>query len=214
MLIFAACRVTGSLAARASDWTSNFTVDTIADTPSVTDAVTLANTQSTSGLVIDRNAVDGAEVTHFRISGITGGTLFQNDGSTQINDGDFITFAQANAGLIASVQKLSRPEGSDRLAEEQFDYVIMDEVHHAHAPSYRRVLARIRGDFVLGLTATPERTDGIDGASIFDDNLAYHASIGDGIAEESLVPFHYIGIKDTVDCVYCSMTDCCFRESS
>lgn len=101
--------------------------------------------------------------------------------------------------VIASVQKLSRPEGLDRLAEEQFDYVIMDEVHHAHAPSYRRVLARIRGDFVLGLTATPERTDGVDVASIFDDNLAYHASIGDGIAEESLVPFHYIGIKDTVD---------------
>jgi superfamily II DNA or RNA helicase/diadenosine tetraphosphate (Ap4A) HIT family hydrolase/SOS-response transcriptional repressor LexA len=101
--------------------------------------------------------------------------------------------------VIASVQKLSRPEGLDRLAEEHFDYVIMDEVHHAHAPSYRRVLARIRGDFVLGLTATPERTDGVDVASIFDDNLAYHASIGDGIAEESLVPFHYIGIKDTVD---------------
>ncbi len=101
--------------------------------------------------------------------------------------------------MIASVQKLSRPEGLDRLAEEQFDYVIMDEVHHAHSPSYRRVLARIRGDFVLGLTATPERTDGVDVASIFDDNLAYHATIGDGIAEESLVPFHYIGIKDTVD---------------
>ena len=101
--------------------------------------------------------------------------------------------------VIASVQKLSRPEGLDRLAQEHFDYVIMDEVHHAHAPSYRRVLARIRGDFVLGLTATPERTDGVDVASIFDDNLAYHATIGDGIADESLVPFHYIGIKDTVD---------------
>jgi HKD family nuclease len=91
--------------------------------------------------------------------------------------------------VIASVQKLSRPEGLDRLAQEHFDYVIMDEVHHAHAPSYRRVLARIRGDFVLGLTATPERTDGVDVASIFDDNLAYHATIGDGIADESLVPF-------------------------
>ena len=73
------------------------------------------------------------------------------------------------------------------------------EGHHAHAPSYRRVLAKIRGNFVLGLTATPERTDGFDVAAIFDDNLAYHATIGDGIAEESLVPFHYIGIKDTVD---------------
>ena len=75
----------------------------------------------------------------------------------------------------------------------------MDEVHHAHAPSYRRVLAKLDCDFALGLTATPERTDGVDVATIFDDNLAYHASIGEGIAEEALVPFHYVGIKDTVD---------------
>lgn len=101
--------------------------------------------------------------------------------------------------VIASIQKLSRPSGLDRLAEEHFDFVVMDEVHHAHAPSYRRVLARLNAGFILGLTATPERTDGVDVASIFDDNLAYHASIGDGIAEESLVPFHYLGIKDTVD---------------
>ena len=101
--------------------------------------------------------------------------------------------------VIASIQKLSRPEGLDRIAAEHFDYVVMDEVHHAHAPSYRRVLARLNSDFVLGLTATPERTDGVDVAAIFDDNLAYHASIGDGIIEESLVPFHYVGIKDTVD---------------
>lgn len=101
--------------------------------------------------------------------------------------------------VIASVQKLSRPEGLERIAQEEFDYVIVDEVHHAHAPSYRRVLAQINAGFFLGLTATPERTDGVDVAAIFDDNLAYHATIGDGIAEESLVPFHYIGIKDTVD---------------
>ncbi len=101
--------------------------------------------------------------------------------------------------VVASIQKLSRPEGLDKISAEHFDYVVMDEVHHAHAPSYRRVLTRLNGDFVLGLTATPERTDGVDVATIFDDNLAYHASIGDGIAEESLVPFHYIGIRDTVD---------------
>ena len=101
--------------------------------------------------------------------------------------------------VVASVQKLSRPEGLERLAEEHFDYVVMDEVHHAHAPSYRRVLARLRCDFALGLTATPERTDGVDVATIFDDNLAYQATIGDGITEEALVPFHYVGIKDTVD---------------
>jgi superfamily II DNA or RNA helicase len=101
--------------------------------------------------------------------------------------------------VIASIQKLSRPEGLKRLAAEHFDYAMIDEVHHAHAPTYRRVLAQINSDFILGLTATPERADGVDVASIFDDNLAHHATIGDGIAEDSLVPFHYVGIKDTVD---------------
>ncbi|MBL8854461.1 MAG: DEAD/DEAH box helicase family protein [Planctomycetaceae bacterium] len=101
--------------------------------------------------------------------------------------------------VLASVQKLARPEGLARLASEQFDYVVIDEVHHAHAPTYRRVMAQLETCFILGLTATPERGDGIDVATIFDDNLAYQATIGDGIAEESLVPFHYVGIRDTVD---------------
>jgi superfamily II DNA or RNA helicase/diadenosine tetraphosphate (Ap4A) HIT family hydrolase len=101
--------------------------------------------------------------------------------------------------VIASIQKLSRPEGLEKLSQERFDYAVIDEVHHSHAPTYRRVLAKINSGFILGLTATPERADGVDVASIFDDNLAHHATIGDGIAEESLVPFHYIGIKDTVD---------------
>jgi len=101
--------------------------------------------------------------------------------------------------VIASVQKLSRDSGLERQAEEHFDFAVVDEVHHAHAQSYRRVLAKLNADFIPGLTATPERTDGVDVASIFDDNLACHASIGDGFAEESLVPFHYVGIKDTVD---------------
>src|SRR4029079_7497837 len=59
---------------------------------------TFINTQSSSGLVVSRNAADGAEVTHFKITNITNGTLFA--GAAQINDGDFITFAQANAGLL------------------------------------------------------------------------------------------------------------------
>ncbi len=101
--------------------------------------------------------------------------------------------------VIASIQKLARPEGLKRIASEHFDYVVIDEVHHAEAPSYRRVLSHLNCGFMLGLTATPERTDGVDIASIFDDNLAHYASIGDGIHEESLVPFHYIGLKDTVD---------------
>jgi superfamily II DNA or RNA helicase/HKD family nuclease len=105
-----------------------------------------------------------------------------------------------NGGLVlASVQKLSRPDGLAQLALQKFDYALVDEVHHAQAPSYRRILAVLQSDFILGLTATPERADGVDVASIFDDNLAYEAGIGDGINEGALVPFHYIGLRDTVD---------------
>ncbi len=105
--------------------------------------------------------------------------------------------------VIASIQKLSRPDGLVALASAPpFDFCVIDEVHHAEAPSYRRVLARLpRHDrsFTLGLTATPERTDGVDIATLFDDILAYQATIGQGIAEESLVPFRYRGLKDDVD---------------
>ena len=101
--------------------------------------------------------------------------------------------------VVASVQKLTRPEGLAELDRQHFDYVVIDEVHHAQAPSYRRVMARLNATFTLGLTATPERTDGIDVASLFDDVLAWQATVGDGIAEGSLVPFHYLGLKDDVD---------------
>lgn len=74
-------------------------VTPVADTPSVTNAVTEENVQTTSGLVISRNLADGVEVTHFQITNIVGGLLFQNDGVTPIVNGDFITAAQGNAGL-------------------------------------------------------------------------------------------------------------------
>ncbi|MDK9726556.1 MAG: hypothetical protein OEL88_16945, partial [Sterolibacteriaceae bacterium MAG5] len=79
--------------------TSTITLTPVADTPSVTDANTTSGIQTASGLVLSRSAVDGVEVTHFKITGITNGNLFLADGTTAVNDGDFITFAQGNAGL-------------------------------------------------------------------------------------------------------------------
>jgi len=101
--------------------------------------------------------------------------------------------------VIASVQKLCTPKGLAMIERTHFDYVLIDEVHHAAAPSYQRILARLDAGFVLGLTATPERADGVDVATLFDDVLAYQATVGDGIEEGSLVPFHYVGIKDETD---------------
>src|SRR5207248_4861343 len=92
------------------------TVNPVADTPSVTNATTLVNTQSTSGLVISRNAADGAEVTNFKITSITGGTLFKNNGTTQINNvNPFITFAEGNTGLKFTPALNSNANGSFQL---------------------------------------------------------------------------------------------------
>lgn len=101
--------------------------------------------------------------------------------------------------VLASVQKLSMPAWIDALAQQRFDYAVIDEVHHAEAPTWRRVLDRIKADFILGLTATPERADGRDVAAIFDDVLACEMGIGAGIEEGSLVPFAYYGLADSVD---------------
>src|SRR5438270_3016672 len=89
----------GSPDPKSSTATVSFNITPVADMPSVTNATTNEDTQTTSGLVISRNAVDGAEVTHFKITGITNGILFKNDGTTHINNADFITFADGNAGL-------------------------------------------------------------------------------------------------------------------
>jgi WD40 repeat protein len=79
--------------------TFTITISALANVPGVTPADTQEDTLTTSGLVISRHPDDGPEVTHFKITNIQGGTLYHNNGLTPINDGDFITFAQANVGL-------------------------------------------------------------------------------------------------------------------
>jgi len=79
--------------------TFTITINPVADFPSVTNATTNVNAQTNSGLVIDRNPVDGAEVTNFKITSITNGRLFQHDGTTPVVNGGVITLAQGQAGL-------------------------------------------------------------------------------------------------------------------
>ena len=101
--------------------------------------------------------------------------------------------------VFASVAKLARPENLARLANESFDYVVVDEVHHAAAESYRRILDRVDPAFLLGLTATPDRSDAADILGLFDDFVAYRADIARGIELGRLTPFHYVGVKDNID---------------
>lgn len=101
--------------------------------------------------------------------------------------------------VFASVQTLSRPRHLARFREDHFDYIVVDEFHHAAAQTYRKILAHFKPRFLLGLTATPDRLDGRSLLDLCDDNLVYRRDLIHGISRKLLVPFHYFGIKDTVD---------------
>lgn len=101
--------------------------------------------------------------------------------------------------LFASIQKLGRIEHLKRFAPDAFDYIVVDEFHHAAASTYRRLLDHFQPKFLLGLTATPERTDGGDLLGLCDENLVYRCDLIRGIEEELLSPFEYFGVPDEVD---------------
>lgn len=107
--------------------------------------------------------------------------------------------APAATVLFASIQTLSRQAHLDRFARDEFDYIVVDEFHHAEAKTYRRLIEYFRPKFLLGLTATPERTDGADLLALCDNNLVYRCDVADGIRAELLCPFRYFGVPDTVD---------------
>jgi superfamily II DNA or RNA helicase/SAM-dependent methyltransferase/SOS-response transcriptional repressor LexA len=98
--------------------------------------------------------------------------------------------------LCASVQTLGRAAHLDRFAPQHFDYMVVDEFHHAAAGTYRRLLGHFAPAFLLGLTATPERTDQSDILSLCDDNVVFTCGLFEGIGEKSLAPFHYYGVYD------------------
>ena len=100
--------------------------------------------------------------------------------------------------VFASVQSLTA-YGVENLPAEHFDVVVIDEFHHAEAPTYRRLLDHLRPREMLGLTATPERGDGGDVRSWFDGRTAFELRLWDALAVDLLVPFHYFGIADDVD---------------
>ena len=98
--------------------------------------------------------------------------------------------------LFASVQTLHRTSHLERFAPDHFDYIVVDEFHHAAANTYLRLLQHFQPKFLLGLTATPDRSDQSDILSLCDDNLVYNINLFDGINAGLLCPFSYFGIHD------------------
>ncbi len=104
--------------------------------------------------------------------------------------------------VFAIVNTLGKKDylNEDFFAKDQFDYIVIDEFHHAAADTYKRVLDYFEPKFLLGLTATPERMDNKDVFELCDYNVAYEIRLKEAINRGELVPFDYYGIHDdTVD---------------
>jgi superfamily II DNA or RNA helicase len=102
--------------------------------------------------------------------------------------------------IFSTVQTISKQEHLDKFDPSHFNYIVIDETHRAGADSYKRIMEHFTPDFLLGMTATPERTDGADIFKIFDHNIAYEIRLHRALEEEMLCPFHYYGVTDlTID---------------
>lgn len=100
--------------------------------------------------------------------------------------------------VFASIQSLAKADLAD-LAPDHFDIVVIDEFHHAAARTYRRLLEWLRPRELLGLTATPERSDGVPVLEWFNHRIAAELRLWDAIDQQRLVPFRYFGLHDGVD---------------
>jgi superfamily II DNA or RNA helicase/HKD family nuclease/SOS-response transcriptional repressor LexA len=119
----------------------------------------------------------------------TGKTMGVYSGSKQELDKDF---------LFATVQTISKQNHLDQFNKDYFDYIIIDESHRSGADSYKRLIEHFEPTFLLGMTATPERTDGEDIFSLFDHNIAYEIRLNRAMAENMLSNFHYYGVTDLI----------------
>lgn len=101
--------------------------------------------------------------------------------------------------LFASIQSLNNQISSLTLNKNYFDYIVIDEVHHIAAKSYRAILEYFTPQILLGLTATPERHDGADILNDFCNTIAAEIRLPEAINQRHLAPFQYFAIDDDTD---------------
>ena len=101
--------------------------------------------------------------------------------------------------VFASVQTLNNRINSLNLSESFYDFIIVDEVHHIAANSYRPILSRFKPKVLLGLTSTPERMDGEDILKDFCKTIAAEIRLPEALNRKLLCPFQYFGITDNID---------------
>jgi superfamily II DNA or RNA helicase len=98
--------------------------------------------------------------------------------------------------VFSTIQTISKSTHLENFSKTHFDYIIIDETHRSGADSYLRLIDYFEPKFLLGMTATPERTDGNDIFQLFDHNIAYEIRLNRAMEEEMLSPFHYYGVTD------------------
>ncbi|MFZ7942790.1 DEAD/DEAH box helicase [Neobacillus sp. 19] len=96
--------------------------------------------------------------------------------------------------VFATIQTISKC--FHEFERDEFDYLIIDEAHHATSPTYQTVLDYFEPQFTLGMTATPERSDGYNVFDLFDNNVALEVRLHEALEDELVIPFHYFGITD------------------
>lgn len=101
--------------------------------------------------------------------------------------------------IFASIQTLVSNQNYKSFKEDYFDYIVIDETHHASASSYLEIIDYFKAKILLGLTATPERMDGKNILDFFNNRIASEIRLSDAINRKLLSPFHYFGVTDPVD---------------
>ena len=101
--------------------------------------------------------------------------------------------------LFISIQTFNSQDFTSRTQSDYYDYIIVDEFHHAAAPTYQKLLNYYHPKILLGLTATPERMDGKSILSYFDNRIAAEIRLPEAIDRKLLCPFQYFGVSDTID---------------
>lgn len=98
--------------------------------------------------------------------------------------------------LFSTMQMMAKEEVMKRFQPNEFQMIVIDEVHRAGASSYQAIMNYFKPDFWLGMTASPDRPDGFDIYQLFDHNIAYEIRLQQALEENLLCPFHYFGITD------------------
>jgi superfamily II DNA or RNA helicase len=124
------------------------------------------------------------------------GVLKNNNFGELLVDG---IYPKNYSAVFASVQSLNNKIDELNLTESFFDFIIIDEVHHIAASSYRPLLKKFSPKILLGLTATPERMDGADILEDFSNRIAAEIRLPEALNKKLLCPFHYFGISDSID---------------